>query len=113
MWLHTAAQSTSRVMPDHSAPIEKLKSDYQRLLKEKTTAETRLSDAETRLDELKQKAREEFETDDIDQLKALLEKLENENTQQLAAYEKLLTDIQSDLDRVESELEPAADDESA
>src|SRR5438552_19183619 len=77
--------------------IESLRQRYDTLNTKKIQAETQLESAKTRLNELKQEAREKFDTDDVDELQRKLELMENENEEKRAKY-------QADLDQIEREL---------
>ena len=58
--------------------IEKLRERFQALHTEKVRAEQDYKNAQETLDKLQEQAREQFETDDLDKLQAMLAKIEEE-----------------------------------
>lgn len=77
--------------------IEELRQRYAKLDKKKTEAETELRGAENRLKELQKEAREKYGSDDVAELRQMLDNLKQENETKRANY-------QTDLDRIESDL---------
>lgn len=83
--------------------IEELTERYQRLNKRRIEADTNLRNAKERLGELKEKAREEFGTDDLEQLKQELDALRRENEEKRSQYQTSLDEIEGELKKVERE----------
>jgi hypothetical protein len=82
--------------------IEKLTERYQALNVRKIQAQTNLDNAEKQLRELQKKARDTYETDDVEELKKKLEQLKAENESKRASYQQLLDRIEGDLSQVEA-----------
>ena len=82
---------------DGQQGIEVLQQRYSKLNTRKIQAETNLQSAEQRLDALKMEAREKYQTDDVEELRKLLESMKRENEEKRKNY-------QADLDRIEGEL---------
>jgi chromosome segregation ATPase len=81
--------------------IEALKRRFDDLRDEKTKAETRLDVAERTLEELKERAREAYGTDDLEKLKEKLEAMRRENLEKRAAYQASLERIEDELRKVD------------
>ncbi|MGI8979520.1 MAG: hypothetical protein ACR2FY_09865 [Pirellulaceae bacterium] len=77
--------------------IEDLQKRYQQLDRQKTVADTNLTNATKRLDELKKEGREKYGTDDVEELRRKLDSMKSENDAKRRQY-------QADLDRIEKEL---------
>lgn len=90
--------------------IEQLTERYNSLNTKKIQAETNLKNAEKQLAELKKEARKQYDTDDLDDLKKMLEKMETENEQKRADYQASLDKIEGDLEKVEETYAVAADE---
>ena len=80
--------------------IETLKARYEKLNESKIRAEQNLKNAETHLVELKKKAKAEFGTDDVTQLKKQLKEMESDNETKRAEYQSQLDSIESRLSTV-------------
>jgi hypothetical protein len=93
--------------------IEELTARYHALHKKQIQAETELQSSKEQLDKLRQKALTEFGTDDVDELKAQLKALQDENEARRAKYQQDLDKIETDLTAVETSAagEEAASDE--
>lgn len=89
--------------------IESLRLRFEELNRKKITAEANLKHANDILNELKQKAREEFGTDDLNMLRQKLTEMEKENERLRNEYNGHLTDIESKLAEVESQYRNEAD----
>ena len=89
--------------------IESLRLRFEELNRKKITAEANLKHANDILNELKQKAREEFGTDDLNMLRQKLSEMEKENERLRNEYNGHLTDIESKLAEVESQYRNEAD----
>ena len=85
--------------------IEQLRERFQQLHTEKVRAEQDHKNAQETLETLKAQAREQFGTDDIDQLKAMLQKIDAENLQKRQEYQAELEKIEGSLEAVESDME--------
>ena len=85
--------------------IEQLRERFQHLHTEKVRAEQDHKNAQETLETLKAQAHEQFGTDDIDQLKAMLQKIDAENLQKRQEYQAELEKIEGSLEAVESDME--------
>lgn len=83
--------------------IEELKKRYRELDAKRIAAKANLETAEKRLAELKQEAREKWQTDDLDELKLKLEKMKEDNEAKRDAYQQHVEHIQSRLAQVEAQ----------
>jgi phage shock protein A len=93
--------------------IEKLRERFQALHTEKVRAEQDYKNAQETLEKLQEQAREQFETDDLDQLQAMLAKIEEENLEKRKEYQASLDQIDANLKKVEdSEEQSSLDVES-
>jgi hypothetical protein len=81
--------------------IEQLQERYQQLNRRKIQAETSLEHARQQLEQLKQDARERFQTDDLAELRRLLDLRRNENEQKRRDYQMALDRIEAELAEVE------------
>lgn len=87
---------------DQPAGIEELTEQYHALNERKIQAETQLKEADKRLKELQKTAESEFGTSDVAKLEKKLKQMEAENEKRRADYQKLLSGIQADLDKIEA-----------
>ena len=93
--------------------IEKLRARFQALHTEKVRAEQDYKNAQETLEKLQEQAREQFETDDLEQLQAMLAKIEEENLEKRKGYQASLDQIDANLKKVEdSEEQSSLDVES-
>lgn len=86
--------------------MEELRNRYQQLNELRIQAETRQKTALEQLELLRQGAREQFGTDDLDKLKEMLEQRKSENERKRAEYQKSLEQIEvklAEIDRQFSE----------
>lgn len=83
--------------------IEVLTEQFQKLNKRKIESERDLVNAEQNLNELKQQARDEYGTDELDALKEKLEQMKAENSRKRAEYHQSLTQIEVELKKIETE----------
>ena len=88
-------------MPDEPQDIETLRRRYEDLSKKRTQAETLLGSANEELRKLKADAKARYGTDDLEELQAKLETMEQENLKKRREYQKLLDGIESELRAVE------------
>ena len=96
--------------------IGKLTERYHELNTRKIQAQTNLDNARKRLAELKDKAKKEYDTDDLDELQKQLDKLRDDNEKKRSKYQASLDEIEEKLGQVEREHGPleevdAAEDE--
>ncbi len=85
------------VDPEKKQTIEELTQRYNALNTRKITAEANLENAEKDLKKLKAKALKEYETDDVDELRKKLQKMEAENERKRSEYQRNLEKIEADL----------------
>ena len=93
--------------------IEQLQQRYQELNRKKIQAETQRDHAKERLDELKTKAKRDYGTDDVAELRRKLDNMIAENARKRAKYQEDLDKIEKGLADVEAKFSDAnrADDE--
>jgi hypothetical protein len=89
--------------------IAELTTRYTELNTKKIQAETNLKNAEKELEKLQKQAREQYGTDDINQLKKKLTELEAENERKRADYQRDLDKIDADLKATEKKYSDAKD----
>lgn len=87
---------------DQKQTIEELTDRYSKLNEKRVEAVTNAKNAEKRLEELRQQAREEFGTDDVDELREKLKQMEIENERKRAEYQTSLDSIDESLQKVEA-----------
>lgn len=85
--------------------LESLRERYEHLREERVRAAENLRGAETRLAELKARARERYGTDDLDALRERLERTRAENERKRAEYRAHLDRIEERLREIEDEPE--------
>jgi chromosome segregation ATPase len=88
--------------------IAQLRKRYEKLNRDKTVAETQLESARESLNLLRQKAREDYGTDDLALLREKLEQMKQENQRKRSEYQKSLDQIEADLLAVEAKYKQAA-----
>jgi hypothetical protein len=88
---------TSEKAGDGRQTIEILQQRYQSLNTRKIQSETHLENARKELERLQREAKDKYGTDDVDELRRLLEQMKTDNEEKRRNY-------QADLDRIESEL---------
>ncbi|MFP3981780.1 MAG: hypothetical protein ACLFUY_10320 [Desulfobacterales bacterium] len=87
--------------------IEELKKRYENLHRKKIQAEANLDNAKKQLEELKQQARKEYGTDEIEALKKKLAEMQAENERRQSEYQQQLSKVESDLAAVEEKYKHA------
>lgn len=87
--------------------LAQLKSEHQRLRDEKLRTERDVAHLAAQIKELQDRARQEFGTSDMNELHALLERRRSENQAMVAEFRSHLETIQTDLARVEREVDAA------
>ena len=90
-------------MTDEVKSIEELRKEYDQLRTYKIQVGTQLDNAQKQLDELKEKARDEFGTDDVGELKQKLEQMKAENLAKRTEYQQTLDGIQQQLEEIEKQ----------
>jgi chromosome segregation ATPase len=88
---------------EHEDDLAELQKRYGDLSTKKTVAETELKNATQQLEKLQKEARERYETDDLEQLKAKLQQLKEENERKLNEYRQHLDGIEKGLTQIEQE----------
>jgi len=88
---------------DHPAQtIEELSTRYENLNRQKIQAGTNLENAQSQLDKLKEKAKQDYGTDDLDELKKILEEMRRKNEEDRSNYQSSLDKIEADLDNIDN-----------
>ena len=93
----TAKKTTATALLPGQLSIEQLQTKYDELNRRKIEAETRYRDASDQLQKLRSQALATWGTEDLDELKLKLVKLQEENEARRAKY-------QSDLQAIEAKL---------
>ncbi len=87
---------------DAQSQMDALKREYERLRQQQIRAEADRENAEQRLAELEQDAKESYGTADPDELQSMLETIEAENERLTAEYRKHLQSVETAVQAVES-----------
>src|SRR6185437_6200200 len=87
--------------------IDDLRKRYEELNRTKITAEANHKNAQKQLDDLKASAKAQWNTDDLDELRARLKQMEDENERKRREYQEQLDRIEADLKRVDQEFNEA------
>ncbi len=100
---------------DPKAPqdMATLKKRYEELNKKKIRVEAEHASTERRLRELQRKARDTYDTDDLDQLRQKLADMTHENETRRAAYQTHLDDIEDKLAQVEANFAQQEQDDAS
>ena len=98
--------------PDNEAPqtIEELTQRFNHLNTQRIQAEANLKNAQNELAKLKTKARQEYGTDDLEELKTKLADMKRSNEEARAAYQASLDTIESQLSEIDDEYRSAESD---
>ena len=97
----TTKKTNAAILPPGQLSIEQLQSKYDELNRRKIEAETRHRDASDQLQKLRSQALATWGTDDLDELKLKLVKLQEENEARRAKYQSDLQSIESKLQEVD------------
>jgi len=87
--------------------IEELRKRYEELNRKKITAEADHKNAQKQLDELKTAAKAQWDTDDLEELRAKLKKMEDDNERKRSEYQGQLDQIEADLKDVDHKFNQA------
>ena len=82
--------------------IEELSKRYEQLNEQKIKAGNDLKHAQDRLNELQEKAKKEYGTDDLEKLKEILEEMKLKNEEDRANYQSSLEKIEAELDEIDT-----------
>jgi len=83
--------------------IEALKKRHRELDHQKVTAQAHLDSATKQLDQLKNEAREQYGTDDLNQLREKLDEMKRENEHKRVEYDRHLARIETELRKIEDD----------
>ena len=99
------AKPTAKAKPseDGRSEIEALRARYKDLHDRKVAAGANLKTSQKALERLKEKARAEYGTDDIDELREKLNAMKAENEKRRQEYEKHLDEIDVGLEKIDRE----------
>ena len=97
----TAKKSTITTLPPGQLSIEQLQTKYDELNRRKIEAETRFRDASDQLGTLRSQSLATWGTEDLDELKLKLVKLQEENEARRAKCQSDLLSIEAKLQEVE------------
>jgi hypothetical protein len=89
--------------------IEDLKKRYSVLHEKKITAQADLNNAKKDLANLKKSAREQFGTDDLDELRAKLKQMKEDNERKRSEYQAHLEKIEAELTEVDRKFAEASE----
>ena len=97
--------------PDPTKPlsIEQLQTKYDELNRRKIQAETRHRDASDQLQKLRSQSSATWGTDDLDELKLKLVKMQEENESRRAKYQSDLQTIESKLKEIDEKYQTLRD----
>ncbi len=98
-------KSKKKTSESFETSIAELRTRYDQLNEQKIKIQTQCETVKERLDELKRSALEQFGTDDVQQLKKQLDKLNKENESKRVKYEKDLNAITDALNQIDENLE--------
>ncbi len=93
--------------------IEKLRLRHRELDTKKIQAAANLKTANEALERLKMEALRDYETDDLDKLKEMLKKMEEDNERDRAEYEKQLDELSEKLTEVDKNFEDKKKEQEA
>ena len=96
------------MMANWDMSFDALTKRFEDLKSRKITAEANLQHANDQLQTLKQEAREQFGTDDLEALQQKLLGMEQANEQMRSSYEQHLTQIEQNLADVETRFKDGA-----
>lgn len=91
--------------------IEELRRRYDDLNQKRIRTDANLQNARKRLEELKEQARKEFGTDDLDELRAKLTEMKSENERKRSEYQESLDKIERELAEVEQQYAEVQEEE--
>ena len=83
--------------------IDALKRRHRELENQKIAAETNLDRATEELDRLRNEAREQYGTDDLEDLRQKLEEMKSDNERKRYDYDRHLAQIETELGRIEND----------
>ena len=92
--------NTTRQQPPD---IESLKRRHRELENQKIAAQTNLDRAAEELDQLRRDAREQYGTEDLDQLRQKLEEMKRDNERKRVDYDRHLGQIEKELGEIEND----------
>lgn len=100
----TSSSDATPSAADQNARFVTQQQRYQKLHERKIRVETEKKSIDQQLASLKASAIEQFGSDDVEELKAMLAKTRRENEQKIADYEKHLDSIDAKLGEIDREL---------
>ena len=93
---------------DNRQTIEQLQQRFEALNTKKIQSDTLLKQARQQLESLQREAREKYGTEDLEQLRAKLQQMKDENERKRADYQAELDRIEGELDQVEQNYQATA-----
>jgi hypothetical protein len=82
------------------ARIEALKGEFEKLRAAKIRVEGDIDRAAADVEKFKAAARDEIGTDDLDEIRAIIRKLDEENTNDVDAFETLMAEIRNGIAQI-------------
>ena len=98
-------------MTESTQDIEQLRRRFDDLNQKRIRTDANLQNARKRLEELQQRAREEFGTDNLEELQTKLAEMKIENEKRRVDYQASLDRIEQELAKIESDYTEAQDDD--
>ena len=83
--------------------IETLRKRHTDLDRKRAAAEANLRTANDQLDTLRREAREQYQTDDLDELRKKLQAMKDENDRKRTEYQQHLDQIETNLKQIEQQ----------
>ena len=105
----TTKKNATNTLPPGQLSIEQLQSKFDDLNRRKIQAETRHRDASDQLQKLRSQSLSTWGTDDLDELKLKLVKLQDENEARRAKYQSDLQSIEAKLNEVDDKYQSLRD----
>src|SRR3954469_24768758 len=97
----TTSTAATDAAPRKAPDIETLKQRHAELDRARTTAQANLANATRQLAELKDEAKKQYGTDDLDALRAKLQEMREQNERKRAEYQRHLEEIEAKLSEVD------------
>lgn len=88
------------------ARIEALRGEFEKLRNAKIRVEADIDRAAADVEKFKAAAREEIGTDDLDEIRGIIRKLDDENTSDVDAFETLMAEIRNGIAQL-ADVQPA------
>lgn len=94
-----------------SQTIERLQARYESLNEQKIKVSAQREHAQQRLEELKTQAQDQYGSDDVEQLAAMLKQMKSKNEEMRSQYQAALDGIDQDLAAINEKFSATEEDE--